>query len=202
MFNYREGGLRQIGFKVKKVLARNIYNKKEMLIFASEFKNIPPPKLQLAVKSLTFSNLQNFEYIKALAFPEVIQDRFKKGEECFGFFLDSKLAHIEWHSPGYLGIFKPFPIIKIQKGSGIHDGTTMPQFRQKGVYFSAMCYLQGILQQRGKSMALAAVDPGHIVAQKGLLNAGFRYVYSLNYRRVFFIFISVWESKRNQIAFV
>ncbi len=202
MFNYHEGGLRQVGFKVIKILAKNIYDKKEMLIFASDLKNIPPPKLQLAIKSLTFSNLQSFEYINALAFPEVIQDRFKKGEECFGFFLDSKLVHIAWLSFGYLGIFKRFPIIKIQNGSGIYDVTTMPEFRQKGVYLSALSYLQGILQERGKSIALIAVSPDNIASQKGLLSAGFHYIYSLNYRRVFFVFSSVWESKRNQIAFV
>jgi len=182
-FNYREGGLAQIAYKILWRLGRFIYSDVALLIYSQELRDFSlPPRLPLTESTLDFGALVHLRYYKAIAFPEAIKERIASGCVCHGFFLDGRLVHVGWTSPGYL---EPEPGTRIRDHdcSGIHDCFTVPEYRARGIYTDCLIRLLVHARDRGFLRALIAVDPDNLASIRAIEKVGFQRLYRLTISR-------------------
>ena len=123
--------------------------------------------LALRRDELTFEELVELRYFKALYYPEGIRGRFQAGERCHGFFLEDKLANIAWSTRDVLKV-DPHLSIECADGVGIYDCWTMAEFRGRGIYPEPLRMLLDMFEGEGYKNVLIALDPDNIRSIKGI----------------------------------
>jgi GNAT superfamily N-acetyltransferase len=177
IYNYREGGIGQIGRKLLRRVSQWLRSDAAWLVYRMDGDPRPTPALALSCSHLSFEELRDLGYFKALSFPEGIQSRLAFGAVCNGFFLNGELANIAWTSEGYLEI-EAGVVVRERDCVGIFDCFTMPSHRGKGIYTDTLIRLTGEIHSKGAT-ALIAVDPDNIPSIRGIEKAGFRPLYRL-----------------------
>lgn len=174
-YNWQEGGLRLLARKsVKKVMSA-FHDKLEFLVYRL---NLPgelhcPAITAIVVKEMSFERLIENRFFKAVSYPEMILARFRKGDRCFGFFIENHLAHVAWLTNDYLHLDIAAPEIKEKKTAGISDCYTLPQFRRRGAYKLAIATLIKEAAKLKKGAALIAVAPDNVASIAAIEGAGF-----------------------------
>ncbi|SRR5579884_37472 len=184
-YNYREGGLRQIGHKIVWRAGQWVRSDVVWLVYHLDLRYFSmTPRLPLMEARMDFEQLAAAGYFKALAFPEAVQQKLASGCRCHGFFWDGQLANIGWTSCGYL---EPEPGIRIidKDSIGIHDCFTLPDFRSKGVYTDTLVRMLSGGRNDGALRALIAVDPVNFASIRAIEKTGFQPLYRLTIRRRF-----------------
>lgn len=172
-YNYRNGGLRQIGERIISRFTQLFIDRTDYLIY-QRTPGQPSGGAALALRrdELTFEELVELRYFKALYYPEGIRGRFQAGERCHGFFLEDKLANIAWSTRDVLKV-DPHLSIECADGVGIYDCWTMAEFRGRGIYPETLRMLLAMFEGEGYRNVLIAVDPDNIRSIKGIERAGF-----------------------------
>lgn len=177
--NYREGGVRQVLFKIWMRLSEWAWSDSAWLVYQIdlvEYERAGPRRLQRS--ALDFESLLRHDYPKARAFPEVIRSRFKSGASCSGFFSEGKLATIAWMTRGHLEI-EEGTSVREDNCLGIFDCLTFPEHRSKGHYTESLIQLAEEARTTEAAVVLIAVDPGNLPSVKGIERAGFKPLYRL-----------------------
>jgi hypothetical protein len=188
-YNLHHGGIPRIYRKIFKSFINLLYFHDRILIYEFDLRRPPiQPVITLVTQKLLFSDLQAINYLKARFFPESIKNRFSKGEECYGFYINNELSHIVWVNHNYLRINDNFKSIPITNGVGIYDAITFSEFRKRGIFRSVLSYLQMRFKEQGKGKLLIAVAPDNLASIKAIKNAMFEPLYDFAFYRIFFIF--------------
>lgn len=179
-YNYRNGGLGQIGERIVARVTRLFIERTDYLIYQTtpgRLSGSPEPlssspALALRREEVSFEALVELRYFKALYYPEAIRGRFLAGERCHGFFLDDQLTNVAWSTRGILNV-DPQLSIECADGVGIYDCWTMAEFRGRGIYPESLRMLLAQFGEEGYSNVLIAVDPDNIRSIKGIERVGF-----------------------------
>ncbi len=172
-YNYRNGGLRQIGERVVSRFTQLFIDRTDYLIYQKTPGYVfGGAALSIRREELTFEELVELRYFKALYYPEAIRGRFLAGERCHGFFVDDMLANIAWSTRGVLNV-DPHLSIECADGVGIYDCWTMAEFRGRGIYPETLRMLLTRFGEEDYGNVLIAVDPDNIRSIKGIERAGF-----------------------------
>jgi GNAT superfamily N-acetyltransferase len=178
-YNFSEGGLRQVLFKVFWRFRQWFWSESSWLIYRLETPDYQrESRLLMRRECLSFDQLLVHGYFKVLAFPEAIQRRFASGAICHGFFLGEELANIAWTTENRLELEGCLSIPE-ENCVGIFDCFTLPPHRSKGVYTDTLVCLVTAARDHGERVALIAVDPDNLPSIRGIERAGFQPMYRL-----------------------
>lgn len=184
-FNYREGGLRQVLYKVFWRFQQWLWSESVWLVYRLEVAGYQgQPRLPLVRSPLELPALVQLRYFKAVAFPEGIQARLNSGAVCHGFFLDQELLNIGWTTNGCLELEGGLSIPG-ENCIGVFDCFTLPAHRSKGVYTDTLISFARFIRDQGAAAALIAVDPGNLPSIRGIERAGFQPLFRLRRLRRF-----------------
>jgi GNAT superfamily N-acetyltransferase len=176
-YNYREGGLRQVVYKLLWRCGQWLWSESSWLIYrvdTTQYRR--DPTLLLRREPLDFEQMVRHQYFKAQLFPEDMQGRLASGAICHGFFIGQELANIGWTTQGYLELEAGVSLPE-EQSICIFDCFTLPAHRSKGVYTDSLISLVRAARDQGAANALIAVDPGNLVSIKGIERAGFQPLY-------------------------
>jgi GNAT superfamily N-acetyltransferase len=178
-YNFSEGGLRQVLFKVFWRFRQWFWSESSWLVYRLETQDYQSePRLLLRSVCISFDQLLTHGYFKALAFPERIKSRFDSGAICRGFFLGQELANIAWTTENRLEVEEDLSIPE-ENCVGIFDCFTLPLHRSKGVYTDTLVCLVKAARDNGARAALIAVDPDNLPSIRGIERAGFQPMYRI-----------------------
>ena len=177
IFNYREGGIGQIGRKLLWRFTHWLRSDSAWLVYRMDGDPRAAAALTLTCSHLGFEELRDLGYYKAVSFPEGIQSRLASGAVCNGFFVNRELANVAWTSEGFLEI-ETGVVVREGNCVGIFDCFTMPAHRGKGIYTDTLIRLTSEIHGRGAT-AFIAVDPENIRSIRGIEKAGFQPLYRL-----------------------
>ena len=139
---------------------------------------------KLECRALTYTDLINAKYFKALAFPEEIRSRFDENNVCHGFYFEEDLATIGWSSNDRLDLDHGVTF-SCPGAVGLFDFVTLPYFRSRGLYTNALRYLVAAIHARGPRCVYIAVHPNNLPSLKGIEGAGFLPFLAIKRRRIF-----------------
>jgi RimJ/RimL family protein N-acetyltransferase len=186
-YNYREGGLRQILYKVVCRVRRPLWTESNWLVYRCDLAGyLAQSRLPLIRRELGLESLLKYEYYKAEAFPEAVHARLNSGSRCHGFFLEDRLVNVGWTSKGMLELEAGLTLSEVDhvyNYVGVYDCYTVPEYRSRGIYRDALTQLLGMIRDEGGQVALIAVDPENHASIKGIERAGFTPLYCLRRRR-------------------
>jgi GNAT superfamily N-acetyltransferase len=173
-FNYREGGLRQILFKLRWRFWQWIRSEQTYLVYRVEVSRYELlPRLRLRRVQLSFNELIELQYYKAVSFPEVIRARLSLGAICHGFFIGQVLVNIAWTTSEYLEL-EPGWALPIPHCFGIFDCYTLPEHRSKGIYKDTLVSLLQYARGDGATAGVIAVDICNKTSIRGIERTGFQ----------------------------
>jgi hypothetical protein len=180
--NYSEGGLSQLFRKALVTFGRPIWSESEWNIYQHHGASGVPPNSKVACRIVNFDQLTGVGYYKAVAFPEVIRQRFDASQRCYGFYTDGCLATIGWSTRDYLELDRGH-VFPCPGAIGLFDFFTFPAYSSRGIYTSALVLLVNKLHQEGDQIAYIAADPNNMPSIKGIERAGFRPAFKVRRKR-------------------
>jgi GNAT superfamily N-acetyltransferase len=183
-YNYSEGGMRLLFAKTVGVLRNHLWSNAEWIVY--EQNPITPPSEASFItqhKPLTFDDLVQLGYEKALAFPEDIRRRYSRGDSCHGFFHSGQLVTLGWSGANYMEL-NLGETLHCPSAWGLFDFVTMPAFQSRGFYTDALRQLALLAHGNGLDSIWIAVHPANIPSRKGIERAGFRAARKISKRRM------------------
>jgi len=179
-YNYREGGLGQIVRKIGYRFQTAAWSDASWLVYRIDLAGYRrPPPSRLTRSDLDFQALRSHGYVKAAAFPEVLQARLAAGARCVGFFWEGGLANLAWVTRNFLELEEGLNLQE-PDSVGIFDCLTFPRYRSRGFYTESLVQLVLEAKAEGVAQALIAVDPGNLPSIKGIERAGFEPLFQLS----------------------
>jgi GNAT superfamily N-acetyltransferase len=200
-FNYSEGGLGRLLQKAISFTLNTLYSESVWDIYIYKGFGAPDSGASLVqCRALRYQDLLDARYSKVAAFPEEIRLRFERQNICYGFYSNESLAVIGWSSDGYLeldhGVVFPCP-----SQVALFDFVTLPDFRSRGLYTSALRHLIRNMDKPGARSVYIAVDPNNAHSVKGIRRAGFSRCLCMSRRRILgFVLISRSPAQPDQFA--
>lgn len=172
--HYKRGGLTGLVSKVEGFTRQKLWSDAHWLIYERALNEVTGSlPAELSHRGLTFEELLDLGYFKALEYPEAIRARCESGKECHGFFSGRQLATMGWSSAGYLELDTDVAIA-CPGSVGLYDFFTYKEFRSKGYYTTALIQLLDKMGKLGYDRACIAVDPHNSPSRKGIERAGFQ----------------------------
>jgi GNAT superfamily N-acetyltransferase len=182
--NYSEGGIRLLARKILATVLQKTWSIEEWRIYEHNSPTLPGgPAYATSHKLLTFDDLVNLGYGKALSFPEDVQRRYSRGDSCHGFFIADQLATLGWSGAGYMEL-NTNETLACATAWGLFDFMTIPAFQGRGYYTDALRQLVSMAHQNNFRSVWIAVHPENVPSIKGIERAGFRLSKLLTKRRV------------------
>lgn len=195
-YNISEGGLPLVAHKIFLRIKHFCVYEEEWFIYRAHLeKYLLTPDINLEHRFADATELQRVHYYKSIAFPEVILDRYERGDVCHAFYLNGTFVNVTWTSLGCLEII-PGVSISDDSAMGVYDIHTVPSFRRRGINVASQVMIAQYAIQSGVRALIAAVSPGNIASITSLERAGYRKSHRLTYQRRFG-FRRVVESDRD-----
>lgn len=185
IYNFRQGGVTHILGKTIRKLLDWAGSEEAWLVYRRDCDSIAGQDSPLLVhREIDFDTLCEHKYLKALALPESIRQRFASGASCHGFFLDGHMVNVAWTTQRQLEL-EPGLSIDDPKATGIFDCFTPPEHRSRGYYTQSLVQLMQILKENGSASALICVALDNPASIKGIERAGFQPLYCMRRKRRF-----------------
>ena len=172
-FNYHEGGIAQVVYKVFWRVAQAMWSEQIWLIYRVELDRYSlQARLPLTSSEMDFQALRRHGYFKVGIFPEGIQSRLDLGSRCTGLFLNGDFVNLAWITSGYLELI-PGERVYEDGCKAIFDCYTLPEFRSRGIYTDSLVRLLVQMRSEGAKSCLIAVEEGNLASIKAIERAGF-----------------------------
>jgi hypothetical protein len=179
-YNFAQGGARQVLEKAAWRLGRMIHDESVWLLYSAE-SNVSARDAADTLRraELKFDDLLRVGFIKAVAFPERIQERFRRGAVCHGFFVGENLANLAWTTNGVLELDERLTV-DVPGDIGIYDCITLSEFRGRGIYTQSLGILRALYRSHIAGRIVIAVDPNNRPSIRGIERAGFARIQTIS----------------------
>ena len=160
------------------------------------------PRVACGLRPLVLDDVELFAHVRPMS-PEKTEQfrrRLLDGDECFGGFVDDRLATYDWvqwkgvHSLQEEGLRARCPVGTFW----LYDGRTADALRGLHLHPFLQAHILGRMRDRGFERCLVYTGSGNTASQKGMARAGFRfvrYLYAVRWLDRSFPLPKVWLRK-------